>query len=105
VEQKKLTGYVATISKAIGVVDAKMLAKVEDTMRHVIFHSTLDWQDEETFMRGARDAYGIVRLMDRGPSPVITLDDEETARLLGVAISQVPALAREYAKMQERVAA
>lgn len=31
--------------------------KIEEYMRHVIFHSTLDWQTKEQFEHGARKAW------------------------------------------------
>jgi len=37
------------------------VAEIEDCMRHVIFHSTLDWQTKRQFDRGARDAWSTVQ--------------------------------------------
>jgi hypothetical protein len=92
--QTKLRGYALSISQATGVTDPTTLARVEQTMRDTIFHSTLDWQDKETFDRGAREAYGIERINARGKSPLILPEDTETARLLGVKVLDVPMLAR-----------
>ena len=94
---KELRGYAAAISKATGATDEKTLAAIEDTMRHVIFHSTLDWQTSREFNKGAREAYGIVRLKQRGASPILTAEDDVTARLLGIDVRDVPNLAGEAA--------
>lgn len=58
-----LKGYDATISEATGVTDPEDLADIEDSMRHDIFHSTLDWQTKAQLMRGAREAWELVQLM------------------------------------------
>lgn len=89
----ELRGYAATIAEAIGTTDRATLAEVEDTMRHVIFHSTLDWQSAEEFKQGAREAFGLVKLKRRGGSVFMLPDDREIARLLGVQPDDVPALA------------
>jgi hypothetical protein len=90
-----LRGYAATIAEAIGTTDRDTLAEVEDTMRHVIFHSTLDWQSAEEFRQGAREAFGLVKLKRRGGSVFMLPDDPEIARLLNVQPDDVPALAKE----------
>jgi hypothetical protein len=59
----KLTGYQALIQDATGVTDLEHIERIEDTMRHVIFHSTLDWQTREQLMRGAREALQIITLV------------------------------------------
>ncbi len=33
---------------------------IEDTMRHVVFHSTLDWQTRDQLHEGARQAFAIL---------------------------------------------
>ncbi len=48
--------YSTTISEATGYTDRKHLAAIEDCMRDIIFHSTLDWQARQTFMQGACEA-------------------------------------------------
>ena len=88
-----LRGYALAIHEATGVRSPTVLRQIEDTMRHVIFHSTLDWQDRDTFSKGAREAYGIVRLKHRRKSVERLPEDEETARLLGVKPQDVAALA------------
>lgn len=62
-----LRGYASSISAATGVTDPSDLADIEDSMRHDLFHSTLDWIDRATFARGAREAWEIVRYM-RSPA-------------------------------------
>jgi hypothetical protein len=37
--------------------------EIEDYMRHIIFHSTLDWQTEAQFKKGAKTAYGDILYM------------------------------------------
>jgi hypothetical protein len=37
------------------------VAEIEDTMRQVIFHSTLDWQTSRQFNKGARDAWTTIK--------------------------------------------
>lgn len=61
--QTELRGYAKTINEATGVIDPRDLADIEDSMRHDIFHSTLDWIDRATFMRGAREAWELVQIM------------------------------------------
>ena len=52
-------GYSDTIRKATGITNPTHVALIEDCMRDVIFHSTLDWQDRETFNKGAIEALGV----------------------------------------------
>jgi hypothetical protein len=59
----QLTGYQGLIQEATGVNDRKLIERIEDTMRHVIFHSTLDWQTREQLMQGAREALQIITLV------------------------------------------
>ena len=56
----KLTGNQALIQEATGVTDLEHIERIEDTMRHVIFRSTLDWQTHEQIMQGAREALHII---------------------------------------------
>lgn len=37
--------------------------EVEDYMRDIIFHSTLDWQSKAQFAKGAREAWGDIQFM------------------------------------------
>lgn len=62
-----LKGYAAIIHAATGVSDAADLADIEDSMRHDIFHSTLDWQSRDQLIAGAREAWTLVRQL-RDPS-------------------------------------
>lgn len=58
-----LRGYHLTISAATGVTSVRDLEEIEDTMRHTIFHSTLDWQTREQLAAAAREAWEIVQIM------------------------------------------
>lgn len=53
---KELRGYALIIHEGTGRTDPAELAQIEDTMRHIIFHSTLDWQSREQLHTGARQA-------------------------------------------------
>ncbi|SKB62909.1 hypothetical protein [Sphingopyxis flava] len=53
--------YTQTISEATGVADPELLAEIEDVMRHVIFHSTLDWQTREQLSQAAREALEVIK--------------------------------------------
>lgn len=55
--------YATIITEGTGVTDAEDLAEIEDTMRHVIFHSTLDWQTREQLQIAAREAWEVVQIM------------------------------------------
>ena len=61
--KSKRTGYQELIQEATGVTDLEHIERIEDTMRHVIFHSTLDWQTREQLMQGAREAVQIITLV------------------------------------------
>lgn len=68
---RKLTGYHRIIFEATGYIDRADLDEIEDTMRHVIFHSTLDWQSRRVFCDGAREAVEVCLALGRiGPSPL-----------------------------------
>lgn len=54
-----MTHYQKSISEIINVTDLSVLQEVEDIMRNTIFHSTLDWQSEAQFNKGAKEAYQI----------------------------------------------
>jgi hypothetical protein len=74
-----LRGYAASISRATGVADPADLAEIEETMRHDVFHSTLDWIAPADFARGARDAWAIVQYL-RSPA-----GKAEIAAMMGIA--------------------
>lgn len=59
----KLIGYQALIQEATGVTDLDHIKRIEDTMRHGIFHSNLDWQTRERQEQGAREALQIITLV------------------------------------------
>lgn len=59
----KLTGYEVLIQEATGVTELDHIERIEDTMRNVIFHSTLDWQTQEQLEQGAREALQIITLV------------------------------------------
>jgi hypothetical protein len=59
----RLTGYQALIQEATGVTALEHIERIEDTMRHVIFHSTLDWQTREQLQQAAREALQIITLV------------------------------------------
>jgi hypothetical protein len=52
--------YHETIKQATGCADAEC-GRIEDVMRNVIFHSTLDWQTREELVEGARMAVEVIR--------------------------------------------
>ena len=55
--------YRNTISEAINVTDTAVLQEVENIMRDIIFHSTLDWQTMEQLQQGAKEAYEVYGCM------------------------------------------
>ncbi|WP_371436226.1 hypothetical protein [Polaromonas sp.] len=59
-----LLGYQEIISTATGVTDRKRIERIEDCMRNVIFHSTLDWQTRLQLEQGARDALEVLDILD-----------------------------------------
>lgn len=65
----QLRGYAWSISQATGVTDPETLAEIEDSMRHDIFHSTLDWQTSAQFDKGAREAWELVQFF-RSPEGI-----------------------------------
>jgi len=65
--------YHSLITAATGVSDEAILSEIEDTMREVIFHSTLNWQTEEQLTAAAVEARAIV---DYANSPAGIADYE-----------------------------
>jgi hypothetical protein len=51
------------IQEATGVTERDHIERIEDTMRNVIFHSTLSWQSREQLEQGAREALQIITLV------------------------------------------
>lgn len=41
----------------------KDLQEIEDYMRNIYFHSTLDWQSEDQLKQGAIDSWGDIQFM------------------------------------------
>ncbi|AOW13336.1 hypothetical protein LPB72_09805 [Hydrogenophaga crassostreae] len=58
-----LSFYQALIRGATGVSDLEHIERIEDTMRNVVFHSTLSWQTREQLEQGAREALQIITLV------------------------------------------
>ena len=46
-----------SILKAVPGCSIEEAKEVESTMRHIIFHSTLDWLSQEEFDQGALEAW------------------------------------------------
>lgn len=61
-----IKGYAKTIFEATGITDRNFLCEIEETMRHDIFHSTLDWQTREQLQDAAKQAYNLIT---GAPSP------------------------------------
>ena len=55
-----IRGYAKTIFEATGVTDRNFLCEIEETMRHDIFHSTLDWQTYGQLQDAAKQAYNLI---------------------------------------------
>lgn len=63
------SGYAKIIADSTGC-SAAEAPRVEEIMRDVIFHSTLDWQTNAELESAAKIAYAVVRDLDASPSPV-----------------------------------
>lgn len=57
---ESMRGYHDIISLATGIVERDTLEKLEDIMRNVIFHSTLDWQTKDQLMDAAKEALAML---------------------------------------------
>jgi hypothetical protein len=57
------SGRIGLIMEATGC-DEIIARKLEDIMRDVVFHSTLDWQTCEELQEGARAAYLVFESME-----------------------------------------
>jgi hypothetical protein len=55
-----MSRYREIIKRATGCTESQA-AKIEDVMRNVIFHSTLDWQTREELEDAARLAVEVIR--------------------------------------------
>lgn len=51
-----MRSYHQLIAEATGISEAAVLDEIEDLMREVIFHSTLDWQTREELIAAAMEA-------------------------------------------------
>lgn len=60
-----MTTYQQIIAKATGVQDIATLAEIEESMRQDVFNSTLDWQTRAQLVKGAKQAYEIVKYLRR----------------------------------------
>ena len=58
-----MTFYRKAIIEATGC-DESIVGAIEDIMRNIIFHSTLDWQPAEVFDKGAREAFELYNSLD-----------------------------------------
>lgn len=69
-EDKKpsMKGYKQQIIEATGC-NPKDADEIEDIMRNVIFHSTLDWQNKKEFDKGAVEAYEVLKESRGGKKP------------------------------------
>jgi hypothetical protein len=57
------SGRIKLIMEATGCNEI-VAGKLENIMRDVIFHSTLDWQTREELQEGARAAYQVLEGME-----------------------------------------
>lgn len=60
--------YQESIIKATGCTPADAI-EVEDYMRNIYFHSTLDWQSKALFNKGAKESYNDILWM-RSPEGI-----------------------------------
>ena len=51
-----MTIYTDLISKATGLSDPDKIQQVEGYMRHIYFHSTLNWQTERQLLKAAKQS-------------------------------------------------
>lgn len=51
-----MTIYSDLISKATGIRDSEKLNMIESYMRHIYFHSTLNWQELEVLQKAAKES-------------------------------------------------
>lgn len=51
-----MTFYSALIAKATGLSDPVRIDMVENYMRHIYFHSTLNWQELEVLEKAAKES-------------------------------------------------
>jgi hypothetical protein len=58
-----MSRYRELIIEATGCT-AKQAAQIEDVMRNVIFHSTLDWQTRDELQDAARLAFEVIKRLN-----------------------------------------
>jgi hypothetical protein len=51
-----MTFYASLIANATGLTDPERINMVENYMRHIYFHSTLDWLELETLQHAAKES-------------------------------------------------
>lgn len=56
--------YHQIISEATGITDPRQLLRIEEVMRHDIFHSTLDWQTKEELEEAAKTAVTVLNELE-----------------------------------------
>jgi len=71
--------YKDSIIKATGC-EPEDAAEIENLMRDVIFHSTLDWQTKRQFNKGAREAMELLDYM-RSPEGIAEMAQVEDEML------------------------
>jgi hypothetical protein len=62
------SGYTEIILKSTGC-SLREAPRVEEIMRDVIFHSTLDWQTREELESAAKTAYAVLQELDASETP------------------------------------
>lgn len=58
-----MTVYEKLIAQATGLADPDKISQVENYMRHIYFHSTLDWQTAAQLRKAARESAGDLELL------------------------------------------
>lgn len=58
-----MSAYHQIIREATGFEDHQTLERIEDCMRDIIYHSTLDWQSRDELEQGAREAVDVLCAM------------------------------------------
>ena len=56
----KMSHYSKLITEATGETNPQRVADIEESMRHDVFHSTLDWQAKDHLRWGAMEAVKIL---------------------------------------------
>ena len=55
-----MSHYSKLITEATGETNPQRVADIEESMRHDVFHSTLDWQSADQLRQGAKIAVEIL---------------------------------------------